>query len=442
MADLSFDDLVPKQQGDPASQPPAPLSFDDLVPAPRQAYTGQILPISVDAQGHNHFDSDAGILGSLKRSFMLPGDVMAGNVDPTSQEGIGRALEFATTVSPVNPAVRSGEAVIPGIKGALKAGRVETPTADELRAAASSGYDQVRDMGVDYNAHSVQGLAQTIQTNLEQDGILPELAPKSFSVLQKLQSAPEGSIAPLSGLEAARRAFGNAGKDFTNPTDQLAAQRAREGLDGFILSADPATVAAGPAQDAAKVLADARGNYAAASRSDQLTGVQEAAELRAAAANSGQNTGNAIRQRIASLLLKPKDAAGYTDEEIGLLNNVARGSTSANATRFVGNLLGGGGGLGAAVTGGGGALAGAMAGSPLLTAAGAALPTVGVAAKAISRVLTERALEQADLATRGRSPLAQSAKASAPRVPAAPEKSAALIRALLIAQQDKLRPDQ
>lgn len=418
-----------------------------------QSYTGQILPFSKDAQGNTHFDSNAGVLGMAKRAFegaqsgaTAVGDAATGKLQVMDAQGnvtpeaIQRALDFAMTFSPMNPGITAGDKLIPGVaKGAttLKPATIEAPTVDALKAAASAGYDRMRDMGVDYSSDAVKTMANSIQAGLEQDGVIKELAPKSFAVLDKLQNPPSGSVAPLSGLEAARRAFNNAGKDFTNPTDQLAAQRAREGIDQFIIGSDPTTVAAGPAQEAAQALQDARGNYAAAKRSDTINGVQDAAELSAAAANSGQNLGNSIRQRVKSVLLSPKKSAGFSDDEIDQLRSVVEGSTAANASRYVGNLLGGGGGLGGMLTGVAGAGIGASTGSPLLAAAGATVPLIGHASKEISRILTERALSQADKATRLRSPLAQALIDATPKEAAIPTKQAALVKALMLAGESR-----
>ena len=402
---------------------------------PSGAYSGSILPFSRDDKGNVSFDSNAGILGSLKRSFMLPGDVYAGKVDPMSDEGGLRAAEFATTFSPVNPAIRAGDRAIPGIARALRKGSVEPPTAEALKDSARAGYDQVRDAGVDYTAASVQNLARAAQSELEKDGILPELAPKSFSILNKLQDAPAGAVAPISGLEAARRAFGNAAKDFANPTEQLAAKRIMAQLDQFVMEPDASSVVAGAAGEAGSILKAARGDYAAAKRSEAIGNKQEVAKLRAAAANSGQNIGNSLRQRVVDLLTRPKESSGFSDEELAQLRKVSEGSATANATRFVGNLLGGGGGLGAGFTAAAGASAGAMAGGAPLAVAGAALPIAGMASKQISNILTERALMQADKMTRARSPLYSKMVEEAPLEVTSPEMRAALIRAIMLSQQ-------
>ena len=61
--------------------------------------------------------------------------------------------------------------------------------------------------------------------------------------------------ASLTGLHAAKRAFRNAARDFTNPTEQMAASKIMDALDRFVKEPDPATVVAGPAAAAAKLQA-------------------------------------------------------------------------------------------------------------------------------------------------------------------------------------------
>lgn len=430
----SLFDQVPMEEAAPAAPPPRPTLFDQV---PKEPYSGTILPFSTDEQGDWSFDSNAGILGSLKRAFTLPSDVYAGRVDPMSDEGIGRALEFSAFASPVNPGIRAGDLAIPGAMTRLRRPDAPPPSSEALKAAAKSGYDEIRDMGVDYHSDAVAGLAKSLRAELETDGIIAELAPKTFSILSKLESPPEGSVAPLAGLEAARRTFANAAKDFSNPTEQHAAKRIIEGLDRFIEVGDPTTVAAGPAAAAGGVSARARANYAAAKRSDRLTGLEENAERRAEASNSGQNIDNTIRQRVASILENPKRKAGFDGGEIADLEKVSRGTLGRNALRNTGNYLGGGGGLGAMLTTSIGGATGAMAGGALGGGIGAIIPlTAGVTAKQIANILTKRSLGKVDKKTRKRSPLYEDMLQSLPMGGVNPDKRAALIRALLLAHED------
>lgn len=400
-----------------------------------KSYTGSFLPFSRNAEGEVSFDSNAGILGALKDAFMLPGDAMAGKVDPTSQEGIERAFNFAGAVSPINPMARSGERVVPGVAKSMRKVDVEPPTQDMLREAAKHSYDELRDLGVDYSTASVNSLSGEIQAGLTQDGIIGTLAPKTYSVLDQLSAAPEGSVASLNGLTAARKAFGNAAKDFSNPTEQLAAQRAIESLDGFLARSDPASVVAGSADEVAPLLRDANGNYGAYKRSQKLTDLTDAAQLRANAANSGANAGNTTRQRLASLILngRGKEIAGFSKDEVAALRGVNEGSIAANSTRRASNLLGGGGGLGASLVG---ALTGAAAavgtGNPWMGLAGIAAPVVGAGSRAGSNALTERALSQVERNVRKRSPLYEEMLKTAPLEGVAPNRTAALMRLIML----------
>jgi hypothetical protein len=401
-----------------------------------EAVSGNILPFSRDAEGNLSFDSNAGIVGAIKRAVTLPGDVFTGKTDPMSDEGIGRAVELGAFASPLNSGIRAGDMAIPGVAKMLRRPDVPPPSAQALKDAAKSGYDQIRDMGVDYRSDAVRDLANGLRAELETDGIIAELAPKTFGVLSKLQSPPDGSIASLAGIEAARRTFRHAAKDFSNPTEQLAAKRVVDGLDRFVERGDPRTVVAGPATEAGRVAGMARGNYAAAKRSDRLNDLEDTATRRAEASNSGQNIDNTIRQRIASLLQDPKKRAGFNKTEIVALETLARGTFGRNRLRDAGNLLGGGGGLGALLTTGvGGATGAAVTGGAIGGGIGAVIPlATGIAAKQTANALTKRALSNADKMTRKRSPLYQDMRRAVPLEAISPQKRAALMRTLLLGQ--------
>lgn len=427
--------LTPEQQRDLdiAQAAAKAAAASNAPPQEKPAYSGAVLPLSKDSAGHVYFDSNAGLIGAIKRALTLPHDVATGQVDPLSNEGISRSLELGTLASPVNPAVRMGERAIPGVAKALRQPKMAPPTAEALKIAADAGYSGAREMGVEYSSDAIKSVAGALRTKLEQDGIIGELAPKTFSILKKLETPPENSTAPLSGIDAARRALGNAAKEFTNPTEQLAASRIIDGLDKFTENPPASAVVAGPAADAATVLSEARGNYAAAMRSDRITGAEDAADLAAAVANSGRNIDNALRQRAKSILLNPKQRAGFNSDEIAALEEVARGTATRNRIRDVGNLLGGGGGMGAVVTGGVGGLAGSHFGAPGV-AVGAGLPLVGMGAKGVANALTRRALGRVDEMTRMRSPLYSKIQRDVPMSIVSPEKRAAIVRALLLSQ--------
>lgn len=401
-------------------QAPAEGPWSKFAPAKPEAerWKGSVLPVSEGPDGKPQFDSNAGLIGGLKRAVTLPGRVAAGEIDPKSPEGMDQAMEMASIFSPMNPAIRSGGYALPGAKQGMVPAKVEPPTSEALKAAASKGYDTVRDMGVQYSTDAVTKHVGGLRAALEQDGILGELAPKTFAIISKFDNAPADSVVTSAGIEAARRAARNAAKDFANPTEQMAAKRFIDGLDAFVGAADPRSVVAGPASAAGETLAAARGNYAAASRSEKLAGVEERAELGAAKANSGFNTDNAVRQRADAIVSKPREAAGFSKEEREALKEIIRGGFVRNTLRTAGNVMGGGGGLGAAVSGAIGGAAGGAVGGPAGIAIGAATPLVGMAAKGTANRMALSELGRLDAATRERSPLALEMLGRRPMVPA------------------------
>jgi hypothetical protein len=332
---------------------------------------------------------------SIYSGVTLPGDVYSGKtqVDPSNPAFIGRTLDLASVGTPMAPKVA------PSLTAPVAAA---LPTAEELKAAASSGYDAARNLGVEIKPSSVANAAQTLAANLEQDGINAKLAPKTFSIISDLAKPPPGSVATIANLETARRTLGNAAKDFLNPTEKLAASRAIEHFDDYLGGLPQADILAGDAAQASKVLQEARGNYAAAKRSEQINGQVDIAEGNAAAANSGQNIGNSVRQRFNSILKSPKQSNGFTADEIAQMERIRAGTPVGNAARFAGNLLGGGGGLGS--------IASAAVGAGSFGPMGAVAPAIGFGLKKFSDASVMRQVRKLDEMTRARSPLGQQSR--------------------------------
>lgn len=377
-----------------------------------QAYTSGILPFSRDETGRVSFDSNAGLLGMVKNAFMTPGRAMSGELQVmgpdgrTTPEAIEQGFNFASVFSPSAPAMRSGSGIIPGEGQQVRRSTPPAPSVDDLYAAADDSFNAMRETGVDYASDAVKNAALNLKRALESEGYDAEVAASTHRILDKLSNPPEGSVASIKNLHSARKTFRKIAQNFNNPPDQSAASQAIRALDDFIANPDPSAVLAGSADDAAAALRSANSNFAAAKRSDLLSGIERNADLRAAAANSGANTGNAIRQRVASAIMQPKQVSGFSPEEIAALESIVKGTPMQNATRYVGNLLGGGGGLGQMLTGGLGAGFGAASMGTGGAALGAAAPVaVGVASKGLSNALTRRALNSADEMVRMRSDL-------------------------------------
>jgi hypothetical protein len=404
-------------------------------PADRRAVeSGTLLPFSRYNDGTWGFDSNAGIVGSIKDTLLGYKGIRDGSIDPLSDKGIATAWGIAGLANPVNPGVRSGDRAIPGVARAMEKRAPVPPTQQQLRSVANTQYKAARASDVDFPADAVANMAARTQRNLDADGIIGELAPKTHSILGKLQAVPSSGnpVVTISGLEAARRSLSKGpGRAFDNPTDREAARAAIQSIDDFFNMARRGEKVPGTTAAAIDTLQAARGNYAASQRSGTLEGITEAATRRAGASHSGQNLDNTLRGRVASARERPKVIGGFDDAERAALDAVAQGTPVRNATRFVGNTLAGGGGVGMTALGLGGGAAGAAAGGPVGAAVGAALPVVGFGARQLANTMTDRALMKVAEQTRMRSPLYQQMQRDTPMTVVSPEKRALIMRMLL-----------
>lgn len=435
MAEFQFKDADGKTVSVQAPDIDTAIAAFEKVAGQKNVQAG-ILPYSRNIEtGENTFDPTAGILGSIISGVTAPGDVVAGKLDPSSPEGMRRAMDTTGLMLGVNPMVASGERVVPGVAKNLKPVKPEVPTAQALKDAAEAGYKQAGEMGVDYSAGAVKSLADDLQRQLEQEGFRDALAPGTFSLLKELQAPPADSVMDLLGLTAARKSFGHVAGNFNNRTDQKAATKSIRALDKLLEEPAPESIVAGPAAAAGAAIKDANANYAAAMRSGKITGAEDAAERSAAAAASGLNLDNRRRQVLNAILNKPKERRGYSKEEVALIEEIIRGRFGTNAARWLGNFLGGGGGLGAqgpaAV---GGAIGAAVGGVPGAAVGAITPPAIGALLRRGAAKSTERQISKLDELIRMRSPLYQQA-AKNPRLDAQyPAITDILNRALLLQQ--------
>lgn len=304
-----------------------------------------------------------------------------GGAGPVVGRGIGKVVEGAQSLMGNKP---------PAL-----------PTSDALKDAYRAAINHPEVQAVQIKPEAVSDLATKMENDLLKQGFRarPGQGGPVFDTIDELKNAP-GPVS-VQDIDSVRKALGQVGKGIPTP-DSAAARAVTAHLDDFLPNLRPSDVLAGDATKAASIMDEARGNYAAAKRSDTLQGKIDAAELQAASANSGANLENALRQRVKDILNSPKLRAGFSDEEKLMMQRIVRGSAPANIIRAVGNLLGGGGGLGAIVTGGAGMMA---TGSPAAFIA----PLAGAAVKKIGNRMTEAQLAKLDEMIRLRAPASEAA---------------------------------
>lgn len=460
-----FDDLIPAQAAPTQGAVPvvAANPFSDLIPAaapsvplpqprpPQQSAWDMLTGTNGPRYQTWPERLVRGLVSGAADAATLPHDVVQEAQQPApaqisdsdvSRLSIPSAINFAAMANPTPPAMQAGEgAGFVGSKMVKDAPPV--PSTQQLAQAGANDISAATTSPLRVAAPAVGDWSRGVQQQLLGDGIHPVDAPATFAKLQELENAPSGAYATAANLVSLRRSLGKTAQNF-NPAagaDQLAATRAIKGLDSFIPNIDPASVLAGTPSATAGLLKSGNANYAAAMRSNDLTGVLdrantgilERAQNRAQAANSGRNLDNTIRSKIASLLEKPKEVSGYNDAELQALNNVVQGGGVRNSARYVGNLLGGGGGIGETGIGALGAGGGAVMGGPVGAVIGAVTPTAtGVVAKTIANSLAKRSLNSADELMRSNSPLYQDMLAMAPMVPGGLTQRAAVAKALMM----------
>jgi hypothetical protein len=278
--------------------------------------------------------------------------------------------------------------------------KTTVPTIQELKTAARADYNSPEVKGLVVTPDTIRNYGSTARADLNRQGFDENVAPKTFGILSKLDTIPAGASVTGDNFNSLRKMLGKAAGSI-EPAEKAAASMAIEHLDNFIPAIPAGEVIAGDVGAAASKLETARGNYSAAKQSEKIDQKLVAAETRAAAANSGMNVANTIRQRMADVVLNPKQARGLRPEEIETAKAISEGTRTQNLIRGASNILGGGGGLGT--------VAAATAGGLATGGPGALAPVAGFALKALSNKLTIRQAEKLSEMIRSRAPLASSA---------------------------------
>jgi len=419
-------------------QPAAPQGFAaDLPPTGNSnykpegsaVYHGGLLPFSRDSDGRVYFDPlGAGPLASVKQAATLPGRVYSGETpmprtfDPSvvtraqTSPIMGDILNMAATFGPnINPAIRSGDKAIPGVGRNVDLS-LATPSGPDLIKRGATQIEQFKNMAIPYDpAYIGNQLATQMEQAALEKGVLPPNSRELYAAIRALRNYAPKSNDPSATTEfspanliAVRE---NLASLFGKPSEhQKGVSAAFRVLNDFIekppkeafLAGSPAFLAEyGP-----QLYARGRANYAAGSRDADLAAIQDAATLRAKSVNSGLNEDASIRSRIATAILNAKKVKGYTGEEKEMLRAVPEGDTANNVKRYLGNFLGGGGGLGAHISSAAGVGAGHLAGMGDLSWLMAPIgPAIGAALKRSAGTGTKEALEAARSTIRQRSPL-------------------------------------
>ena len=393
-----------------------------------------IFPVRLDAPGDYSFDSNAGLVGLAKNAVTLPGDAYYGEVNLNTPEGQKRVTDMASVLTPMGTASRvKGSVFAP--KSAYKAPK--SPTRQELSEATNKAYKEVAKLDIKYSPVAVEKMVTELERSLNEEGFIAAIkgVDDVFALISSLKGAPKDSYVKMSSLDVARQRLNDLAGSPKNQVKK-AAQAAINKIDDFIASPNGSNLVGkkaptkgqeltptgfnfseadavankAAAQQASKKILEARANAAAGFRSDKIQELREIMDLKSSASNSGMNIDNTVRQKLAALLTNSggKGVRGFSKEEKEAIRSVVTGTPTKNALRYVGNLLGGGGGLGQGLTTflpAGGVLA-ADGGIGAITAA-MAPGVVGAVSKRGSNRIANNEIKAIEEQIRLRSPLGQ-----------------------------------
>lgn len=233
-----------------------------------------------------------------------------------------------------------------GVAGAKTLGpaaeRAAVPTIDELKAAATRGYDKATASGLELHPQGVANIASGIEQDLvnthAHTGGQYGTAPKTLAVLDELQNPPAGATITAANLSTIRKNLGRIAGETNEgrPTpDAHAASVALEHLRGYTENIPASHVLAGDAPAYANAIREANANYAAMARSRTIDTKLTRAENNAA---GGIHTSpdNQIKSQIRQILNNPKQQRGFSREELAAMDQLNRGTVASNSLRQVG----------------------------------------------------------------------------------------------------------
>lgn len=349
------------------------------------------------------------MIGMIKSAYEAAkgvGEVASGQIPVTDENGNinPEVIERTTNLAMVAPLrgapggvlarpVAASESLVANVAKPS----VAAPSAAELKAAAKAGFESEAVKSLEVAPRAVSELGQGLRSRLNEAGIDENLAPKTFGLLNKLDSSPAEAVAVTgANLQSMRRAFQHAAAS-PDKTERLAASRAIEAIDEFIPNVAARDILSGDPRAAAQAWATARGNYAAAMRSDEIAKALIKAQRQAESAGSGANIDNATRQQFKAILNNEKRSRGFNDEELAAMEAAVKGTTWGNFARLVGKAAPTG-IVSGALSGGAGLAAGGPLGAVLL-------PVAGLIGKSLGDRSTTRSIQALDELVRSRAPL-------------------------------------
>lgn len=337
----------------------------------------------------------AGMSGGMGRNLAMGAAAGAGAYG-------GERVAPDNAIAPVIGAVAGGAAGARTLEGlaARQAARA-VPSAEAVLENAGNTYRGLREMALQpMQQEHLDNLAEAARAKMAKLGPRPVNAPGAYADIEALRTPGTKGQPDVADLVAARQ---NLKGYFENPMpdpNKAAARIALPMIEKEIETQSPAVW---------QQLQNADKDYSAGRTAQRLDKREAKAELRASGEHSGLNYGNKLIQNVHNMLLNDKEARGLTEAERTTLKNISSGPLF-NSIRYAGNLMGGGGGLGALTAG---AVGAHLAGHDEAFAA----PLTGLGLRLLGNRMVAGRAAKASAQIRARAPFSQAQGILGPQPP-------------------------
>lgn len=361
-------------------------------------------------------------LGAVKSAVKKIPAVVKAAIHTFAPAAASEAAGQATEGTGLEPYARAGAAILTGggISGATKTLEESqiakgAPSLQDLKSQTRGTYSGLtsQNNAVPVSNQELNAVADNLRDVLNRSGPRPSVAPGIHAAIDEIRTPATANMGDVSDLVSARQNI----KGFLGAKDENTAGAAKilPLLEKEIEYLSPGTM---------KELRRADKDWGIVRANEALDAKVARADLRNAGEHSALNLGNKIKQKTTDLLVS-NEAKYLSPQSKEILKGVVKGSILENLTRFAGNALGGGGGIGATILGmTGSGLAAHYSGHPEL----AALPILGLGARgAYNRMVSNRAARAGALLR------SQSSVGGAPRLPTGVPAQNAALAALLAA---------
>ena len=229
--------------------------------------------------------------------------------------------------------------------GAALSRTAKPPTQEALRAAKNAAYAKLRSLGGVYTGPSKAGLLTTIRDQMARDGLDQGANPGAWAAFQRAEKVL-GEKGPISlddidNLRQTmwRQAAGLKGAD--KEAERFYGESMIRLIDDFVDTATPSSLSKATGPELSAAIKDARKANQIWRKTERINNTLESADLRAAAAYTGTNTDNTIRQQVRPLVDPTSSSRmrGVTPDEKKALERVVSGSVGQNVARTTGQLV-------------------------------------------------------------------------------------------------------